>query len=166
MEFKRLGFYFNLFLLLLSLFLTFCTFQYSFRSRIVPLVVLILLDCMTAVLVLTHVFPSLERRWAFLKRRGLSFSSSGPSGDSGRKKEESNGGRPPVDGVKLLRLCIWLFATFFAMLFIDYTVLFPLVVFLLMVGEHKAKWPISIVVALIVGIFNFVLFHQFLHLRM
>lgn len=168
MKQRTLRLVFDGFLLLLGVVLTVYSFHYSFRARIIPLVVLLLIDLMVLLQLLADWSPKLEKKWRFLRTQGMNFSPAlGQKSQAEKPIQQTEGyAAKQINIVKLLRILLWLVAVYVAMLYVNYVFLFPVVVFLLMTIEFKEKLTTSILLAVITGIFNYGLFFQLLNLRM
>ncbi|GAB6174006.1 hypothetical protein JCM15765_34840 [Paradesulfitobacterium aromaticivorans] len=162
---------FELFLLVLSVAMFFVSWSYNPRARFIPEILSVVMFILAMLLLLGENVPSLQKRMGFMRQKGF-FTNTGSAGkiseqdqgavtDSGTEKETepvSESDASLKENLKLVRLLLWLIAFVVMLRFVSYLITVPVWLLLFIKAEGERSWRQSALVAVGMGIFDYVLF--------
>lgn len=150
--------WFVLLLLVYTVMLLVMSGAYNPRARLIPELLAVVLIVLLVPLFLQESVPSLRRPLSFVQREGLVFA---PTTDEPAANEKATD--PKKENWHLIRLLVWFVGFTVALRFVSYLILVPVFLFLFILWEGKQKWWVALSVAVVMGIFDYLLFALFLN---
>ena len=149
--------WFVLILLVYTVILLVMSGAYNPRARLIPELLAASLIVLLVPLFLHESVPFLRRWLRFVQREGIVLAQS-PAKPAASEKATD----PKKENRRLIRLLAWFVGFTVILRFVSYLILVPVFLFLFIILEGKQKWWMALSVAVVMGIFDYLLFALFL----
>lgn len=165
---------FELFLIALSAGMFIVSFTYNPRARFAPELLSVLMFFLAMLLFLGENIPYFQKRMKFMNQRGFFTKTESEGENRARVKEQSSSGElaqsePGTasgsgsgaafkENLKLIRLLLWLILFAVMLRYVSYLITVPVWLLLFIKLESERSWLQSGLVAVGMGIFDYVLF--------
>lgn len=147
--------WFVLILLVYTVILLVMSGSYNPRARLIPELLAAALIVLLVPLFLQESVPFLRRALRFVQREGLVLAQSPAASEKATDPKKENR--------HLIRLLAWFVGFTVVLRFVSYLILVPVFLFLFILLEGKQKWWMALSVAVVMGIFDYLLFAVFLN---